>query len=130
MLHRPLVFQAPPQIPRGDGTIRMPDGSDAVHFGGLGELIQRIGFLHGGAHAEIADGKDVGPPQCEHQEHLHGPDADALHAGERGDHSVVVHFGKVFELNVRHKTKFLLIKPWWRGLLESSPLAELGAYGS
>jgi hypothetical protein len=50
------------------------------------------------AEAEVADREYVRPVQVEHQKHVSGPGADALHRGELCDHVLVGQLVQSFEV--------------------------------
>ena len=53
-----------------------------LDFGGRGQFGQAVGLADGVADPQVAGGQHVGAAQGEDQEHVHGPDADALDLGE------------------------------------------------
>src|SRR5262249_32922005 len=84
-------LQASPQIPRGVAAIGVPALCDLLHLFGRGQLAFAIGTLNGHADAQIADRQHVGTAQGKDQEHMRGPDADALNVCERRDHLFIAH---------------------------------------
>src|SRR3954463_4504220 len=87
----PALFQAGPQVPTGDRSIRTPLLSK------FRQPLRRRNFPHavrpldGLDDAEVADREHVRPVQSEHQEHLRGPASDPFDTGQCGDDSVVGH---------------------------------------
>jgi len=61
-------------------------------------MVEIVGFLDGGTNSEISDGKNVGSLEGEHEEHVRGPDADALYPGEAFDDCGIVESGQSGEI--------------------------------
>src|SRR3954471_22092140 len=88
----PALFQAGPQVPTGDRSIRTPLLSK------FRQPLRRRNFPHAVRpldrldDPQVADREHVRPVQSEHQEHLRGPASDPFDAGQCGDDGVVWHF--------------------------------------
>ncbi len=93
----PTFAETSPQIPAGNGCVRLPPRRYLFHFGGLRQFVQTIGLLHGRANPQIGDRQHIPPAQREHEEHLRGPLPDPLHLRQVLDHHRVFRIGQVFE---------------------------------
>src|ERR1035437_10460132 len=94
-----VAFQAAPKVPTGHGAVGAPAVGHPLHFVRGGEGFQIVGFADGVADAQVAGGEDVGALEGEDQEHVSGPDADALDLGEAEDDLVVGEGGEIREHN-------------------------------
>src|ERR1035437_6602701 len=94
-----VAFQAAPKVPTGHGAVGAPAVGHPFHFVRGGEGFQIVGFADGVADAQVAGGEDVGALEGEDQEHVSGPDADALDLGEAEDDLVVGEGGEICEHN-------------------------------
>jgi len=70
----------------------MPFLSPFFYIRGFRHLAHFVETPDGMLHAEVSRGQNVWAFQGEHEEHMDGPDADALHGGQRFDDLVVGHF--------------------------------------
>ncbi len=85
-----VAVNAAPQVPTGDAGIGPPFAGDFLDLFWLRRLPQAIGAVDGVANTEVAGRQDIGAAEGEDQEHVGGPDADALHLSEVLDDSGVV----------------------------------------
>src|ERR1017187_10463599 len=86
------VLSDSPHIPASDAAIRFPCPRDLLHILWFGQLALFVVFADGHLHAIIASGKHIRTLQGEHQEHVRGPDSDALHLRYVLDHLFVCQF--------------------------------------
>ena len=86
-----LDLQASPQIPAGDRPIRSPGFGDLLHHHRLRPLAFLVVLLDGRLHSVIANRQNIRMPQGKHQEHVGGPDADALDLSEMRNDFVFGH---------------------------------------
>src|ERR1035437_8595032 len=92
-----VAFQAAPKVPTGHGAVGAPAVGHPLHFVRGGEGFQIVGFADSIADAQVAGGEDVGALEGEDQEHVSGPDTDALDLGEAEDDLVVGEGGEIRE---------------------------------
>jgi len=86
-----LDLQASPQIPAGDRPIGSPGFGDLQHHHRLRPLAFLVVLLDGRLHSVIANRQNIRMPQGKHQEHVGGPDADALDLSEMRNDFVFGH---------------------------------------
>ena len=88
-LEWPNLFLLPtaPQKPRGDGAIWPPAAlfGDLLDLGGGRKMIESIKSLDRAPDAQIADRQHVKTTERKNQEHVRGPNADALDRDEGFD---------------------------------------------
>src|SRR5262245_32022828 len=84
-----LVVEASAEVPAGDGPIRLPRLANLADAIRRRRLAQPVLTLDRVDDPEVADRQHVGPVQAEHEKHLRGPAADALHLRQRRDHLFV-----------------------------------------
>src|SRR5258705_5395846 len=85
-----LVSKRLPEVPGRDRPIGLPDFSDLQDPFRVRPFPQLVEPLNRVDDAEVAGGEDVPPGEPEHQEHLGGPAAEALHRGEALDYLFIL----------------------------------------
>src|SRR5215472_1312323 len=80
-----LDIQTPPQVPAGNAAIRRPRSGNFLHIFRLGQLALPVMLLHRHLHPVIAGREHIRAPQREHEKHMRGPHADALHLRQMPD---------------------------------------------
>ena len=77
-----------------------PGLGDSPQLVGCGQLVEPVGELCGLTHAEVADGKHVGPAEVEDQEHVGRPLAEPLDLDQLRRHILVCQLAQALELEL------------------------------
>ncbi len=80
--------------------MRAPGLGDHLHRGRVREPVEPVGAFDRAADPEVAHRQHVGTLEVEHQEHLRGPQPEALDGGQLGDHLLVLERVEALELEL------------------------------
>jgi len=86
-----------PHIPGGDGAVGTPAFAECQEFLWFGLMFFAVGDGPAFLHAEVVDGENIGAAEAEHQEHFHGPGADAADGGQALDEFLIGEFLRVIK---------------------------------